>query len=634
TRDRYRHAVEALARRHHLSELDVALAAVACCREAQAGPDGRGQHVGYYLIDRGQRELERRLGVRPPLGLRWSRLLARAPLPIYLGALALLTAAFTRPLLVVAAHAGLAGWALWLLGVATVLLASQLSLSLLNWFVTLAVAPRSLPRMDYSGGIPDTARTLVAVPSLCSSAAELEELVEALEVRFLGNRDSNLKFALLTDFGDADAPELPGDEALLRLARLRIEGLNQRYASADSDRFFMLHRPRQWNATERCWMGHERKRGKLNDLNALLRGHGRERFMFVAGDLDALQSIRYVITLDTDTQLPRDSAHELVGTLDHPLNRAVYDPAQQRVVAGYGILQPRVGLSLPSSARSRYAQFFGSDAGIDPYTRMVSDVYQDLFGEGSFIGKGIYDVDAFELALAGRFPDNRILSHDLVEGCHARSGLLSDVQVYEEHPAHYGVDVKRRHRWIRGDWQLLPWLLPWAPTAQRGWRPNATTALSRWKILDNLRRSLVPTATLALLLFGWVYIDRAASWTLAVLAMILLPPLLAALLDLVQKPREVAFPDHLRANLRTTGQHLLRMGLSLSWLPHEVHYSLDAIVRTLWRMAVSHRHLLQWQTSAEVMRSTSDGLLALWRAMWIGPLLALVLLLALGTWRP
>ena len=634
TRDRYRHAVEALARRHHLPELDVAMAAVDCCREAQPGAGGRGQHVGYYLIDRGQHELERRLGVRPPLRLRWRRLLARAPLPIYLGALALLTAAFTRPLLLVAAHAGLAGWALWLLGVAAVLLASQLSLSLLNWIVTLAVPPQSLPRMDYSGGIPDTARTLVAVPSLCSNAAELEELVEALEVRFLGNRDSNLKFALLTDFGDADAPQLPGDEALLRLARLRIEGLNQRYASADADRFFMLHRPRQWNATERCWMGHERKRGKLADLNALLRGQGRERFMFVAGDLDALQSIRYVITLDTDTQLPRDSAHELVGTLDHPLNRAVYDPAQQRVVDGYGILQPRVGISLPSSARSRYAQLYGSDAGIDPYTRMVSDVYQDLFGEGSFIGKGIYDVDAFELALAGRFPDNRILSHDLVEGCHARSGLLSDVQVYEEHPAHYGVDVKRRHRWIRGDWQLLPWLLPWAPTARRGWRHNATTSLSRWKILDNLRRSLVPAATLALLLFGWLYIDPATSWTLAVLAMILLPPLLAALLDLVQKPHEVAFGDHLRANLRSTGQHLLRMGLSLSWLPHEVHYSLDAIVRTLWRMAISHRHLLQWQTSAEVMRSTRDNLRALWRAMWIGPLLALALLLVLGTWRP
>ncbi len=634
TRDRYRHAVETLARRHHLPELDVAMAAVGCCHTAEPGPGGRWQHVGHYLIGRGQRELERRLGVRPPLRVRWRRLVARVPLPFYLGSLALLTVVFARALLLIAVRDGVAGATLWLLGVPSVLLASQLALSLLNWVVTLNVAPKSLPRMDYSGGIPDSARTLVAVPCLISKPAELEELIEALEVRFLGNRDGNLQFALLTDFGDAAEPHLPGDEALLRLAKLRIEGLNQRYASANTDRFFLLHRPRQWSTSERCWMGRERKRGKLVDLNALLRGHGRERFSFVAGDLDALQSIRYVITLDADTQLPRDSAHELVGTLDHPLNRAVYDERLQRVVDGYGILQPRVGISLPSSARSRYAQLYGSDAGIDPYTRMVSDVYQDLFAEGSFIGKGIYDVDAFTQALAGRFPENRILSHDLVEGCHARSGLLSDVQVYEEQPTQYGADVKRRHRWIRGDWQLLPWLLPWAPSAQHGWRRNATTSLSRWKILDNLRRSLVPTATLALLVFGWLRMDAALAWTVAVLVMILLPPLLATLLDLVQKPREVLVADHLRANLHNTGQHLLRMGLGLAWLPHEVHYSLDAIVRTLWRMAISRRHLLQWRTSAEAMRTTRNSLAGLWRAMWIGPLLALLLLAAFAVWRP
>src|SRR5574337_1237780 len=241
-------------------------------------------------------------------------------------------------------------------------------------------------------------------------------------------------------------------------------------------------------------MGRERKRGKLVDLNALLRGHGRERFSFVAGDLDALQSIRYVITLDADTQLPRDSAHELVGTLDHPLNRAVYDERLQRVVDGYGILQPRVGISLPSSARSRYAQLYGSDAGIDPYTRMVSDVYQDLFAEGSFIGKGIYDVDAFERTLKGRFPENRILSHDLVEGCYARAGLLSDVLLYEEYPSRYSAGVSRRHRWIRGDWQIARWLLPGVPGPGASRQKNPLSGLSRWKIFDNLRRSLVPAA--------------------------------------------------------------------------------------------------------------------------------------------
>ncbi|HUH29918.1 MAG TPA: glucoamylase family protein, partial [Rhodanobacter sp.] len=634
TRDHYRHVVEMLARRHRLPELQVALGAIACCHADAPAVGGNRRHVGYYLVDRGRRALEQRLGVRPPLGVRWRRRVKETPLPIYLGLLAVLTLAFAGPLLQAAAGAGVPGWVTAMIAVPAVVLASQLGLSLLNWFATLIVAPELLSRMDYSGGIPASARTLVVVPSMVAKPQDIEDLVEALEVRFLGNRDSNLHFALLTDFTDAPSATLPGDGDLLRLAQRRIDGLNQRYAMADADRFFLFHRPRQWNATERCWMGHERKRGKLADLNALLRGTGRDRFVLLAGDIDTLRPVRYVITLDTDTQLPRDSAQKLVGAIDHPLNRAVYDTQERRVVSGYAILQPRVGISLPSTARSRYAQLYGSDAGIDPYTRMVSDVYQDVFREGSFIGKGIYDVDAFELTLAGRFPENRILSHDLVEGCHARAGLLSDVQVFEEYPARYGADIRRRHRWVRGDWQLLPWLLPWAPTAHDGWRRNALTALSRWKILDNLRRSLVPAALLVLLVFGWLCITPVGSWTLAVLAMVLVPPLLAALLDLVQKSRDVQLGQHLRSSLRTTAQHLARMALLLACLPHEVQYSLDAIVRTLWRMACSHRHLLQWQTSNEVARTSSNAQRAAWKSMWVGPALAVVLAGVLVVWRP
>jgi cyclic beta-1,2-glucan synthetase len=307
---------------------------------------------------------------------------------------------------------------------------------------------------------------------------------------------------------------------------------------------------------------------------------------------------------------------------------------QRRVVSGYAILQPRVGISLPSTARSRYAQLYGSDAGIDPYTQMVSDVYQDVFHEGSFVGKGIYAIDAFELSLEGRFPENRILSHDLVEGCHARAGLLSDVQLFEEYPARYGADVRRRHRWIRGDWQLLPWLLPWAPNAHGGWRRNALTALSRWKILDNLRRSLVPTSLLVLLVTGWLVLSPVLSWTLAVLAMVLVPPLLSALLELVQKPKDVQLDQHLRAALQAGLQHFARMGLGLAWLPHEALYQLDAIGRTLWRMAISRRHLLQWQTSSEVERHSDNAPAALWRMMWLSPLLAVGLTVALALQRP
>ncbi len=635
TRDDYRHAVERLARRHRLDERAAAEAAIALCRRAAEddAPDLQ-RHVGHWLIATGQPALEQALGVRAPLDERLRRLFDRAPLPIYLGLLAVLTFAFAQPLLATVARDDFPLWALLLVAVPTVVVASQLGLSLLNWLATLSVHPRPLPRMDYADGIPAEARTLVAIPSLIGDVQDVEALVEALEVRFLGNRDERLHFALLTDFGDADAETLPGDEALLRLAQLRIEALNERHADAGVDRFFLLHRPRLWNPGEQRWMGRERKRGKLADLNALLRGQGADRFQLIAGDLASLPPVRYVITLDTDTQLPRDAAAEFVGALDHPLNRPHYDPRKGRVTRGHGILQPRVGIGLPSTVRSRYARLFGSDAGIDPYTRMVSDVYQDVFGEGSFIGKGIYDIDAFEAALDDRFPDNRILSHDLIEGCHARSALLSDAQLYEEHPVRYQDDVQRRHRWIRGDWQLLPWLLPWAPAANGRWRRNALTSLSRWKILDNLRRSLVPVSLLALFALGWLALTPVLSWTLAVLAMVLVPPLLSALLELVQKQRDVQWEPHLRAALHAASQHLGRFALHLAWLPHEALYSLDAILRSLWRMAASHRHLLQWRSSAEVARASRHTPAALWRLLWIAPFIAVVLAALLAVERP
>ena len=306
---------------------------------------------------------------------------------------------------------------------------------------------------------------------MLSSAQNIEDLVEALEVTFLANRDERLHFGLLTDFQDAQQESLPEDAPLLQLAQARIEELNAKYDAAESrskdDIFFLFHRPRRWNPRERLWMGYERKRGKLADLNALLRGGSEDRFSLVVGDIALLSEVKYVITLDTDTQLPRDAARQFVGAMAHPLNRPRYDETKRRVVEGYGILQPRVAVSLPGTNRSRYARLYGGEPGIDPYTRAVSDVYQDVFGEGSFIGKGIYDVDAFEQALGGRFPENRILSHDLLEGCYARAGLLSDVQLYEDYPARYSADVSRRHRWIRGDWQLAAWLLP-AGSGQEG----------------------------------------------------------------------------------------------------------------------------------------------------------------------
>ncbi|WP_430389800.1 GH36-type glycosyl hydrolase domain-containing protein [Dyella sp. 20L07] len=636
TRDHYRHIVEWLARHSVLSEADVATASIELAQrhvKTSIGAEVQA-HVGFYLVDRGFPALEDRIAVRLPRAEIWQRRIRRTPLTFYLGSIAVLTTVLGWPLLVALASSDIHGLWRLLIGLPIALAASQLSMSLVNWLASIVVKPQMLPRMDYSEGLPSEMRTLVVVPSMLSCTEDVDDLVEGLEVRFLANRDEHLHFALLTDFTDAPAEVMGQDAGLLEMAQRRINELNEIYAATDVDRFFLFHRPRRWNAIDKVWMGIERKRGKLTDLNALLEGRDTDQFSLIVGRIAGLKGVRYLITLDVDTHLPRGAARQFIGAMAHPLSRPVFDADKRRVVAGYAILQPRVGISLPSAARSVYARLFGSDAGIDPYTRAVSDVYQDLFREGSFIGKGIYDLGAFERAMQGRFPDNSVLSHDLIEGCYARSGLISDVQLYEEYPFRYSADVKRRHRWIRGDWQLLPWLLPRTPTSNKTTEPSPLSALSRWKIFDNLRRSLVPSSLLALLLLGWFVMRHAAWWTIAVLVVPLFPPLLTSVLSLLQKSQDLPLGQHLRVVFSAAGQHFLRALLVLAWLPHEAIYSLDAVARTLWRMVITRRHLLQWSASREAERTSATSLAGIYRLMWVAPCLAMMVIVALTLWRP
>ncbi|MGH8768178.1 MAG: glucoamylase family protein, partial [Burkholderiales bacterium] len=636
TRDRYRHVVEKMARSSHLSESEVARKAVQLAHEGKARKDGddRAAHVGFYLIDRGLPQLERKAEARRSAFEDLQRLGDRFPLPIYLGTILLLTVILTGSLLERAHADGLQGWIVALIGILSLLCASHLAVALVNSLATLLATPHPLPRLDFSKGIPPECRTLAVVPAMLMSAQNIEDLIEALEVRFLANRDENLHFGLLTDFRDAHEETLPEDQPLLLLAGKRIDELNEKYRSPKGDTFFLFHRPRRWNPQERIWMGYERKRGKLAELNSLLRGGSTDRFSLVVGETAVLSNVKYVITLDTDTQLPRDTARQFAGAMAHPLNRARYDEDKQRVCEGYGILQPRMAVSLPGANRSRYARLCGSEPGIDPYTRAVSDVYQDLFREGSFIGKGIYDVDAFERALKGRFPENRILSHDLLEGCYARAGLLSDVQLYEEYPSRYSADVSRRYRWIRGDWQIAQWLLRRVPGAGASRQRNPLSDLSQWKIFDNLRRSLVPLALTLLLLLGWTALSPAWFWTLSVIGIILIPPLLASILEMFQKPDEVLLGQHLAAALRSAGRHFAQAALMLVCLPYEAFFSLDAIVRTAGRMLVTQKRLLEWNPSGELDRLSRTDLIASCRSMWIAPAIAFAVVIYLTQSNP
>jgi len=602
SRDRCRHAVEKLSRRSKASELEIAERALALATRAfppGASPSAEG-HVGYYLVDAGRAQLEREISYRPSLAERLRGAALAHPSFSYLGAMAALVAGFCFLAGQLLAPRLANGWVLAGVLLLLALPASEIALALVNALVVSLLPPRLLPKLDFEDGIPDEHRTLVVVPSLLESEAGLAQLLEDLEVRALANPGKNLYWALLTDFTDADSAETSRDQPLLEAAARGIAALNRK--SSGEERYFFLHRRRLHNPVEGRFMGWERKRGKLEELNALLRGATDTSFEVVTAPAELLQSVRYVITLDADTELPREVARRLVGTMAHPQNRPVLDAARRRVVRGYGIIQPRVGTLPFSSRRSHFAGIFAGPPGIDPYTTAVSDVYQDLFGEGSFVGKGIYDVDAFQAALDGRVPTNRLLSHDLFESSFARSALATDIEVLDEQPASYDVAASRQHRWLRGDWQLLSWLWPVVTVRGGARRPNDLRVLDRWKLFDNLRRSLLAPALVVLLALSWFARPELAAWSwLLLLAVFAAPVLVRQLLDVARASTAAG------SQLGRLGGELLRnleqgvLAILLIW--DQALLALDGIVRTLYRCFVSKRRLLEWTTMSQAARS-------------------------------
>ncbi|HNP85491.1 MAG TPA: glucoamylase family protein [Kouleothrix sp.] len=605
TRDRYRHVVERLARRSRFGELDVAWRAVVRARHAPPG-DPRATHIGYYLVDEGAAAFANDLGYAPLPGERLRDAVLQHPTATYLGALAVVTSGLVLAARRLSAPGRGAGGAALAAGLLA-LPASALAKELVDRVLTRTLTPRVLPRLDLRDGIPPDLRTMVVVPTLLLTPDSVHTQLAALEVLYLANDDPHLHFALLTDFADAPAAAMPEDGALLDVAVEGINTLNQRHGH---DRFFLLHRARMWNEHESSWMGWERKRGKLEEFNRLLGGDTETTFSTQIGDLSVLLQVRYVITLDADTQLPRDAAHTLIGTLAHPLNRAAIDPTTQRVVRGYGILQPRVAIDLVSATRSRFARLGAGNIGIDPYTTAVSDVYMDLFGEGIFAGKGIYDPQVLRTVLHGRFPDNTLLSHDLIEGVYARAALLSDVELFDSYPSTYAAAAARQHRWVRGDWQIAAWVGNWTPSAT-GWVRNQLPVISRFKLLDNLRRSLVPPATIALLADAWFgarSMRRALVGTTAALLPAALPLLFElgdAALAFARGPGRIALLRQQRAQLLLSGE---RVAMNVATLPVHAWLNADAIARTLWRVLFTRQHLLEWETAAQTQgRLTSSS---------------------------
>jgi cyclic beta-1,2-glucan synthetase len=519
--------------------------------------------------------------------------------------------------------------------------ASSVAVGLTNWRMTRALPPSLLPRMDFSAGIPLDVRTAVVVPAMLTSITEIDGLIAQLELHFLSDTDPALSFALITDFGDADTETRPDDAVLLERAVAGIHALNERFGDQARSPFHLLHRDRRYNPGMACWMGWERKRGKLIEFGRLLAG-GNDASWTVVGDRQQLNDVRFVVTLDADTRLEREGARRLIETLAHPLNRAEFD-ASGRVVDGYTVLQPRVEIAPWSADASQFARIFSGARGLDPYTHAVSDVYQDLFGEGIFVGKGIYDAVAFERAVALHVPENSILSHDLFEGILGRAGLVSDVTVIEDFPATYIEFAMRNHRWTRGDWQLLPWISYRMPRGNGARGPHIFSLISRWKVVDNLRRSLHPPALLALLVVCWCALPlHLLPFTIVIAAV----------------PIIVALPDLAAAGIRSAGRRsvpgdgnrksgsfrtfsgpstmLVRWLLQLAFLPHEAAMLLGAISRTLVRLVITRTRLLEWTTAAAMAQRLRRGgsLRAYSRHLWQPPILSALVALLLWVVNP
>ena len=622
TRDQYRHVIEGVAKRSRFSERDVATTAIALASAIHlADPADRRSHVGYWLVDHGRRELERKVGHRRSVQKYLLGLILGFPHLFYIGSLT----AVTVGALVLAFDAGRSllqtPLLLGLLALA-LLPASEMAFSVVNGLVVALVPPRLLPRMEFIKGIPKDCRTLVVVPTLIDSPSSIDALIEGLEIRSLANLDDNLGFALVTDFVDCETEHCEADDALVERTIAGVAALNAKYGGSDEHRYILFHRPRLYNASEHCWMGRERKRGKLEDLNLLLRNKGETTFSVVTAPRDVLDTFKYVITLDTDTELPRDTARRLVEAIAHPLNSPHLD-ADRRVTHGHAIIQPRVGNYPPSALRSRYARLVSGPLGIDPYTTAVSDVYQDLFDEGSFVGKGIYDIEAFSAALEGRVPDNRLLSHDLFEGIFARSALASDIEVLDGQPVSYEVAAGRAHRWVRGDWQLLPWLLS-SKTNLR--------LLDAHKIIDNLRRSLLAPALVTLCFAGWLSHPTVALWVTSTLAAMAILPVVFRLV--FGAARASASRSTLVGTLGGDLADNARQSLvNTVFLLDQALVVLDAIARTLYRLLISKQSLLEWKTTSQAEKQIEQGN-SRPRRIWFGAAFAALSLVVIGIRSP
>ncbi|MBI5231434.1 MAG: hypothetical protein HY876_04625 [Coriobacteriales bacterium] len=638
SRDRYRHAVEVLAERSTYAETAVSELVVGMSEAAlvtDPANEAKG-HVGWWLMSGGRLEFEKRIGYRPTNRERLYRgVLLESGLTFWIFLL-LTTVVLIAALTALAVLGGASTWQIVLLVGSALVPAGDLGLAVANRLSALIYPPKVLPKLDYTAPVSDSHRTIVVVPALLSSVGAAQDVLENLEVTYLANRDPNIAFGLVGDLKAADTQTLPTDAEIIEASEIGVSRLNDRYEAEHGVRpFYLFVRARTYNEGERGWMGWERKRGALLELARFLTGEGETTFAYVDGDMQFLRSVAFVLTLDSDTILPRDGARRLISTIAHPLNRARLNSRDPRVKRGYGLVQPRVSMTITGVSRSPFAQMYSGPTGIDPYATAASDTYQDVFSEGSFTGKGIFEVAVFETVLEGRFPENSLLSHDLIEGSLLRTALASDIEVLDHYPSNYLTASWRLHRWVRGDWQTLPWLAAAVRDQHGAWTPNPLNSISRWKIVDNLRRSLAAPTTFLLFTLGWALLPGPALWWPLVGLLVVFFPAYFSLADsILFRPKSVSFASSAPSLLSDFALDTQRGAFALAMLPHQAWLMLDAIVRALWRMMVTRRGLLEWETAADAEARAGTRPRAFWRVMGVQSVLGAVLVIGAAVLEP
>lgn len=635
TRDQYRKKIEKLAENSDFDEIAVAETVVSLANDSKkTNKTMKSSHIGYYLLAEGEIELEEKINYHQGFKEKLQNLFYLHKTSFYLISIVSITLLVAAALTFISRYFMDEIWNWILIGFLSLIPASSVAVNIINSVLTATLPPKILPKMNFSKWIPKEFRTMVGIPALLTNQEDVKFLLDQLELHYLANMDNNIGFVLLTDFSDAPEETIRDDQTLLNLAVQGIEQLNDQYHGDKGRRpFYLFHRRRQWNQQEDAWMGWERKRGKLADFNRYLIEGFKDSFDTVVGDLEFLESVKFVITVDADTILPRDSAKSLIATLAHPLNQAEFDTTGQKVISGYTILQPRTEVKPTSVNKTLFTRVFAGDLGLDLYTRAVSDVYQDLFGEGIYVGKGIYDVAAFQRSLAGKVPENALLSHDLFEGVQGRAGLVSDIVFFEEYPPDYASEVMRLHRWVRGDWQLLPWLFPRVPDADGNKIPNPLKTIDLWKIFDNLRRSLLAPSTLILLVAGWMLSQKDIwLWTLLIFFVSAFP-LIKNIVSSFTSRFLMGATSNVILNIQRA---ILRWFFWLIFLPYEALIMVDAIFTTLARVYISQKRLLQWQTSAHTVRlfGKQRKIAALWQRMISSPVIAITVAVILNFLNP